>query len=362
MFQIPALRIRQKGTTMFVTALPLSELKKHVRVDHFGPENQEGYQRPLVERRLKEVAKYVTKEEAILPTSVLLCVRDDDLHPPVFQLDGKAQGFAESGTLGIPEESTFWIADGQNRVFGVSWAYERNDATDLSDYPFPVTIMAGVDRYVEMKHFNIINTQQKKMPTDIVDRHLVMQAQREGLDMVAKGKEKDYQRARRTRITDDLNEQPGPWYHQIGIPGVAGKDKGLVRQHAMVVSLDPLSRDPLMTLTDTEAAELVARYWRAMEGVWPEAFSDLANHRVQGTAGLYALHMALPAVVQICLTEGGDFSEERMRQIWKDTGIDSNFWHKEHGDPLTLGTGMASIRALAQYFRDQLPKAKAVRI
>ena len=90
---------------------------------------------------------------------------------------------------------------------------------------FPVTIMTGVERYTEMLNFNIVNTRQRKMSTDIVDRHLVMKAKQEGLKMIASGKrgEREYLRAKSTRITDKLNEGPGPWYHQIAIPGVVGK-------------------------------------------------------------------------------------------------------------------------------------------
>ena len=67
-----------------------------------------------------------------------------------------------------------WIVDGQNRFFGVERAYESGASPELEDYPFPVSIIMNVDQYREMVHFNIINTTQKKMPTDIVDRHLVI--------------------------------------------------------------------------------------------------------------------------------------------------------------------------------------------
>ena len=358
MFQVPTLKIEQKGVAMFVTALPFSELRKHARVDYWKPDNEEGYQRPLVNRRLVEVAKYVTQEEGVLPTSVLVCIRDCDSNLPTFELKDKVGSFADWGILNIPKDATLWVIDGQHRTFGVNRAYERDDAADLADYPFPVTIMIGVERYTEMLNFNIVNTRQRKMSTDIVDRHLVMKAKQEGLKMIASGKrgEREYLRAKSTRITDKLNEEPGPWYHQIAIPGVVGKDKGLVRQHAVVVSLEPALKDPWLSVrTEDDVVKLLARYWSGLSELWAEAFDSPNAHRVQATVGLYSLHMVLPSVIQICLSEG-DFSENKMHQIWKQTGIPSNFWHKEHGDPLTLGTGMASIRALAQYFRNELAR------
>ena len=156
MFQIPALRIDQKGVAMFITALPLGELRKHIKVDYWGPDNDEGYQRPLVDRRLSDVAKYVNEEEGVLPTSILVCVRDGDSDQPTFEVTEGSEEFAQRGILNIPEGATLWVVDGQHRVFGVGRAYERNGDIGLVDYPFPVTIMTGVDRYKEMNHFNIV--------------------------------------------------------------------------------------------------------------------------------------------------------------------------------------------------------------
>ena len=362
MLEVPAIRIQQKDMTMFVTVLSLAEIKKRASVDRWGPDNAEGYQRPPVERHVRDVAKYVTQEAAVLPTSILLCVRETDLNRPTFESHGEVGSFAETGMLKIPEDATLWIADGQHRFFGVSRAYEKGN--NLADYPFPVTIMTGVDQYAEMEHFNIVNTTQKKMPTDIVDRHLVAKRNKVGIDLVARGKkgEKEYQRARATQVADALNDQTGPWLDQIAIPGIVGRSEGLVRQHAVVASLEPVFRDPWLTARpEGELSQLVGRYWRALNDVWPEAFQSPSDHRVQATVGLYSLHMVLPTVVHLCLGEG-DFSEAKIQEIWEETGITSNFWHKEFGDTLILGTGMASIRALAQYFREQLPKARTVTI
>ncbi len=363
MIEVPALKIQQHDVVLLVTALPLEELRKHAQVDKYQPDNPEGYQRPLIDRRLAEIGKYVTDQGGALPTSILVCVRDGDPDAPTFVADGLVSDFAQKGTLNIPDGAVLWLVDGQHRHFGVNRAYERG-AAELANFAFPVTVMMGVDRFAEMKHFSTINTQQRKMLTDIVDRHMVMRAEREGLDMFASGKsgERDYLRAKSTRITDALNEKQGPWHHQIQIPGVPGRDQGLFRQHGMVASLEHIHRDAWLSgRTEDEVAELLARYWSALAGVWPEAFEDPESYRVQATVGVYSLHLVFPTVVQFCLGEGG-LTEDKMREVWKATDIHSSFWHKDDGDPLTLGTGMASIRAIAQHFRNELPKRAAVAI
>ena len=373
MDRIPALRIMQQGggeeagggVTLYVAAMTLGQLLNHAKIDTWSTTNANGYQRPRADRRLRELARYVQEQEGILPTSILVGTRPDD-HPKV-----KPTGFDESsavslGELEMPDGSSLWVIDGQHRLEGVRYAFDRGDE-QLADYPFPVCIMWGVDQYKEMVHFNIINTRQKKMSTDIVDRHLVQMQQRLGLQMVAAGArgEKEYMRATATRIVDMLNDSPGVWHHQVAIPGVPGRDQGLVRQHAMVVSIEPFLRDPWVKGRDSEEdkVKVLANFWEAAKEVWPDAFDSPKDYRIQATVGVYSLHMALPVIIHRCLEER-DLTKDRMSELIEGTGITAEFWHKEEGDPLTLGTGMASIRALAQYIIEQLPRSApgAVRI
>ena len=364
---VSALRIVQNGTTkegnkgltLYVAAMTLAQLRKYAKVDMWSPSNPEGYQRPLVDRRLRELARYVQEEEGILPTSVLVGTRPDDtprVEPTGFSGAGEA---VSVGSLEIPDGATLWVIDGQHRFYGVNYAYERG-SEQLENYPFPVCVLWDVERFSEMVHFNIINTRQRKMSTDIVDRHLVQIQKVRGLQMMASGArgEKEFLRATATQLVDQLNESPGVWQHQIAIPGVPGRDKGLVRQHAMVVSIEPLLKDPWVKgASDEDRVRVLVNFWDAAKEVWPEAFDSPKNYRIQATVGIYSLHMVLPVIIQRCL-EDRDLSKGRMRDLIVGLDIPSEFWHKEDGDPITLGTGMASIRALAHYLTDQLPKRR----
>ena len=361
---VSALRISQgglgddgsDGLTLYVTAMTLSQLRKHAKVDMWTPSNSDGYQRPLVDRRLRELAKYVQQEEGVLPTSVLVGTRLGDepqVEPCGFDEDNHA---VASGQLKIPDGATLWVIDGQHRLYGVDYAYERG-AEQLKDYPFPVCVLWDVDRFSEMVHFNIINTRQRKMSTDIVDRHLVQIQKVRGLQMVASGArgEKEYLRAQATQVVDLLNDALGVWQHQIAIPGVPGRDKGLVRQHAMVVSIEPLLKDAWVRgAADDDRVKVLVNFWDAAKEAWPGAFDSPKDYRIQATVGIYSLHMVLPVIIQRCL-EHNDLSKDRMRDLLAAMNLPDDFWHKEDGDPLTLGTGMASIRALGQYLTDQLP-------
>ena len=369
MDKVPAMRITQRGfgsngeeVSLLVTAMPLCRLKEYTEVDKWSPDNAEGYQRPPIERRLRDVAKYVQAEQGILPTSVLLATRPDDEHRILFESGSQVGDFGEWGTLTIPDGAVLYVVDGQHRMSGVNFAYEKSGDPEFEKYPFPVTIMENVDRYREMKHFSIINTRQRKMPTDIVDRHLVIQQEREGLDMLAAGNRglKEYRQATATRIVDELYEADSPWFHQIAIPGVPGRDQGLVRQHAMVASLNPVMKDNWVQSVrpqEENLVKLLCNYWNALRDTWPDAFDSPKDYRIQATVGLYSLHMVLPVVIQRCLTDG-DLSRKKIATLMEGTEIGASFWHKQGGDPYVLGTGMASIRALAHYIILQLPESQ----
>lgn len=366
---IQALRLTQAGlgedgeeVTMYVTAMTLSQLREHAVADTWSPSNPDGYQRPLEPRRLREVAKYVREQQGILPTSLLLGTRPED-DPKIIVEESGSNGSSESNLVHvqIPDGAKLWLIDGQHRFCGVNDEFDRTGDERLAGYKFPVSVMWEVTQFAEMTHFNLVNTRQKKMSTDIVDRHLVKFQEKLGLKMVSQGAkgEKEYSRATATRIVDKLNEQSGPWYHQIAIPGVAGRDQGLVRQHAFVTSLDPYLKDSwVRARTDDDKVQILVNFWEAASKVWPDAFESPKNYRVQATVGIYSLHMALPVVIQRCL-DAKDLTPAAFESVLAATSITSQFWHKEDGDPLTLGTGMSSIRALAQNIIQLLPQTSA---
>ena len=365
MESVPAIRMYQKGlgvegddeVTLYVGVMTLGQLRKHAKVDMWSPSNPDGYQRPLVDRRLRELARYVQEEQGVLPMSVLVGTRPDDeptVQPVGFSDNGHQ---SSSGQLQLPDGAVLWVIDGQHRLYGVNYAYERG-AEQLQDYSFPVCVLSDIERFAEMVHFNIINTRQRKMSTDIVDRHLVQIQNAAGIKMVASGArgERDFLRATATKIVDRLNDAPGVWQNQISVPGVPGREQGLVRQHAMVVSIEPLLKDTWVKgASEDERLKVIVNFWDALKEVWPDAFDSPKEHRIQATVGIYSLHMVLPVIVQRCL-EDRDLSKDRMREIIEGMQLEEDFWDKEEGHPLTLGTGMASIRALAQYLTERLPQ------
>ncbi len=363
---IKAFGVVQKGvgegqaeSRLYVGVMKAGEILGRERVDTWSENNPEGYQRPLVPARTSDVVHYLTKEEGFFPTSVVLAVREKELLQ--FNVEEANNDGGLWGTLVIPDEATLWMVDGQHRLYGIRAAMERGHES-LKDYTLPVTILDGVDRFDEMRHFYIINTRQRKMPTDVVDQHLLQMRREQGPEMMplvgrrVSTQQKEYLRALAAEVTHMLNDGPGVWTDAIQVPGAQRMARHRQKFHAIVASLDPVMRDNyLITFPPDDVARLLNNYWSAILETWQEAFENPGEHRIQETPGIYSLHMIFPDVVARC-RDAHDFSSGYMKQVILDLGLANNFWHKEEGDRMTIGTGMGSIRVLAQYLRERLPR------
>lgn len=97
-----ALRFHQKrpDVNLYSTVLPLRELLGRSRPDTYRHDSRQGYQRPLTASRLRQVAAYMQQEEGVLPTSLLVCIRQPDR--ATFEPVGFDSGCGEPGMLTIP--------------------------------------------------------------------------------------------------------------------------------------------------------------------------------------------------------------------------------------------------------------------
>lgn len=352
-----AVRFRQKrpDVNLYSAVFTLSDLLGRCRPDTYKHDNRKGYQRPLTRSRLRQVSNYMRDEEGVLPSSLLLCIRQPDR--ATFEPAGFGEGSGEPGMLTVPEDVEMWLVDGQHRLFGLERALTKDNAAWLADYPLPVTIVEGIDAYEEMRYFHVINTRQKGVPTDVVDRHLLTMLESEGAALLEREGEKSFLRGRATKLTDYLNsDTSSPWYGTILMPGEKRRPHHLMRQHGMVSSLDPVVRDGFVKrLTDDEAGKLLLNYWGAARERWQSAFEDPKGYVIQKALGTGALHQILPDVLELCRS-ADDFSQEKMADILAEIGRSAGFWHSERGHYMVRQSGARYTKALAEYLRARLPR------
>lgn len=359
--RIKVLKLEQNGKPLYVTAMRAGDLLGQTKVDSWSSSNTDGYQRPLSQRRIGELAWYLMEsKEGLFPTSVLVSVRSKVDFTEEARLDGIALG-----SLDVPDGEPLWVIDGQHRLAGIQGAIDRG-AQDFSDYQMPVVIFVNPDRHDEIRYFYVVNSRAKNVPTDIADRILQRTRKEKGDEWLREtespqeGKaEKAILQARATDVVDHLMANCPVWKDMIEIPGDKKPSPQAVRQHTIVSSLlEGPFKDPTLVRFETEeVGKLLHTYWCALQEAFPEAFEEPAKYSIQKTPGLYGLHMVFPDVFERC-RETRDYSQAKMVDLLRNTDLDSQFWHKDEevGNLRTFGTGMKSLRLLAAHIRSQLPK------
>ena len=259
--------------------------------------------------------------------------------------------------LTIDPSVPMWIVDGQHRLYGLERAMTKDKAKWLADYPLPVVIVDGLDAYEEMRYFHVINTRHKGVPTDVVDRHLLAMRESEGAALIDREGEKNYRRARATKLADMLNTDPqSPWRGLIRMSGDKPRSEHMIRQHSMVTSLEPmLSNSVVQRASDEEAWKLLLNYWIAARDLWRSAFEEPTEYVIQRPLGTGALHQLLPDVLELCGADN-DYSAEKMNDILSYVGRSAGFWHTVRGHHLVRQSGARYVRALAEYLRERLPR------
>jgi DGQHR domain-containing protein len=352
-----AVRFRQKrpDVNLYSAVLPLRDLLGRSQPDTYRHDHRKGYQRPITASRLRQISTYLRDEEGVLPTSLLLCIRQPDRAG--FEPAGFEGGGGEPGMLTIPPGVNLWLVDGQHRLLGMERALTKDKLKWIADYPLPVTIVEGIDAYEEMRYFHVINTRQKGVPTDVVDRHLLAMREAEGAALLEREGERSYLRGRATYLVDVLNNDPSsPWYGTIMMPGEKRRPHHLMRQHGMVSSLDPVVRDNFVKrLTDEEAGKLLLNYWSAARDRWGSAFEDPKAYMIQKALGAGALHQIFPDVLELCRS-ADDFSSDKFADILAEIGRSAGFWHSERGHYMVRQSGARYVKALAEYLRARLPR------
>lgn len=345
--------IAQGDATLYVGVMPAGQVLRHATVDYWAPGTATGYQRPLVAKRVREVANYLVEGRAVMPTSIVLSVRHDgDL---AFQPQDASSG-TRWGLVAIGEGAQLWVVDGQHRLEGLRHAIEDGHG-DLSEFQLPTTILVGATPLDELVLFYTINTKQRRIPSDIINQHLAILKRRYGEEFVTEFGISAELRARASTIVDHLNEMEGPWRGKVMVPGVPGREAGLVRHNTLVASLRDVLADPaLNAYSEQSVAALLIGYWEALRRLMPDAFQTPGDYTVQAATGIYAFHIVFRRVFDLARKAKRTDSETMERALrYAGEFVTSRFWHRVHGNDMARATGMQSIRNLAARIVGKLP-------
>lgn len=357
---VPAIRIKQNGRVFFLTAVPAAELLDVTAVDVWHKD--EGYQRAPSQTRKNQIANYLSGEDAVLPLGGLLNARPSDEDESAygrvleFEVEHQVSEAIAIGHLTLPDiDRPLWIVDMQHRLGGLETAIARGD--DLGQFPVVVTIADGLSKVEEVAQFELINTTQKKVRTDLARRLLAIRAEDREQRLAIEEQGRLWE-AKGPVIVDWLNNNCSVWRDRIQEPNMSRKDRpmAIAKETSFVTSLKPILKTPLLGRVPAEkVAELLGMYWELLEELWSESFANPTEYVIQRTPGYFSLHLIAPDIFELA-RQASSLSREGLRVALKPlTQIDADFWHKEDGMAGQFGN-MKGFGILAGELRSYLPE------
>lgn len=356
---LTALRFQQSGRTFYSTFMTggLLLTPGMAEVDKWTPSNSKGYQREPSSRRFNKVASFLRGDQGvpgILPQSVLLGLRGAAEFTKL-DFDGNIDKSLASlpwefGTLKIPADLLPLIEDdGQHRIGGLRKAAE-SDSRFLT-YPLPTVIMERSTQLQEAVLFYVINTTSIKVPVDLAQRLITQQDEDPNLHKLLVETGKDWV-ARATNIVDILNETPDqPWEQSIVIPN--GDVETGVKQNTIVRSLRPLLvGDHVYKNQDASTmAELLIRYWKSIEKLWPEAVGrdSREEYSLMKSVGVLTMHSIAPMVFEAARSDGRKVTADTLHEVLEPVAkkLPVEFWESKTGEAGKIGTNNKAVRYLS---------------
>jgi len=371
--KIPSFRINEWGygkgaepTAVYLTAMKLKDLADS-EIDRWTRDNRGGYQRPPKESRFGtgkgSIVRYLLDELGAFPTSVLVNVRG----PVKFEVRDKIGDAIEYGELIIPDDETLWIIDGQHRLEALKRAMAKKP--EFAEYPLPVSILNVSDKFSEMLHFYIVNSRQRKIPTDLVYRHLqvmvnqIVLSDKKWLKEVIVGPAQERQ-AMAAYIVDFLeSDDESPFHGKIRFTGEEKEPQHLLTDYTLTYWIAKILTEKAYAGMGYErVAEMLTDYWNAIKELYPDCFHKANEYTLLKTTGVASFTYLFPTIFAYCATEG-DVSKPKMKkylsllqtktpdnQITVDfqKPIDEDWWSRAHGPSIASATSQKIFREISK--------------
>jgi DGQHR domain-containing protein len=344
--RVPAIRFQQKGVPMYLAALPIEELDI-CSIDRWEPRRTgrwKGYQRGLVQKKIRNLARYLERDDAILPAAGLLNVRQRH----ALKFSGNQNHKAAVGELVIPDDTRLWVVDMQHRLEGIRTAHSEGF---LKDFLVPVLITEGLPAIREAAQFYIINTRSRRMGVDLTRRLLIEHDEIKDLTDVPDWELKAVQIA----IRLNLRLKESPWYGRIREPEAERSSQQIATEKSFVPSLRWLLTAPRAKHKSAATlARFLAGFWEGIRISMPEPFQQPRSYLIQKTPGYMAFHRLAPIVYRKYPT-GSAAKYARLFRRLTASRFGARFWERKNlRGAKRYGTGQGAYATLALDLRNFL--------
>jgi len=232
--------------------------------------DQHGYQREPMKDRIPKIARfYLSRGRTSRTTPIIISVRLNE----EADIERFLELFAAGDIEGLKKEfgdTVMSVVDGQHRYLGLVEAW----TTDPTFCPLvPVCLYFGLDFVDEAEFFDIINTEQRKLPKALIE---ITKA-----DVREAGSPSHTQRVRLI-ATMLARHEHSVWHGQVNLTGARDPNKpvtfeGLRRSSASMFPSELLGR---LEAAGKDVDEVARTYWALVAEACDEAWNGVARTRL----------------------------------------------------------------------------------
>jgi DGQHR domain-containing protein len=357
-FSLPALRVFQNGTEMFLVAIPARRLAElDIRVERFDASlfdqfrkgqisaehllQKQGYQRAVEKNRVNRFATYLKQDSAISPTVLLINDRE-----------GGCKFDEETGELLFDTDVTLFIFDGQHRKDG--YVKALLDEAKLGEFPVFVVITSDIDKRREMEQFQVINGTAKGVKTNLVVEIKAALNQ----DVIGTNA-KDAKKIVCNHAMHAVNSrEDSPWKGMIIAANQSKIRKSEIRDNpeldlqrilgstSFIESLGPVY-DYLLThrmwggganvelqARGERIADIVIEFWKAVHELMPEPFYAPKDYLLHKGIGCMSLHRVLQHLLGVMHQARRDWTADQFQIMLEPSPwlTQSDYWEAKDSE------------------------------
>jgi DGQHR domain-containing protein len=331
-YSVLALRVRQpradSGTALYMFALPAERLLRTCCVFRKAQEAAGAYQRILDKRRLPGIASFISQNDAILPTNIVLHLSDrvrwePIAHDGLLGPDGRpAQvsriGDCDLGTLRFPMEyASMELIDGQHRLFG----FVKADPSTRESYNLVVLGIEGLSSDKRRDTFVAVNQNARRVNANLVsylkytDDEIKCQNDSELMAIkVVVELSKTTPFKDRIRLYD-----MGSPSQVITLKGFSGYDlRGLLGKRGLLRKHYPSN-------TSADYVKALRLYFGILKKLFPNQWNDPKKYIIFTNRGISAFLKLLKSILRTCESPLSKEIVEKYLQSLKDRKTDANW-------------------------------------
>lgn len=303
-------KVEQKGNTFYALVADPRVIVE-LLTDYSAGEEQET-QRPWIESRVKEIAKYVAgkfkddenkKAKGLIPNAPILNIKNK------LQIESDESGFF----ISLPSEKAEFdnykecveAIDGQHRIRAFMKEYRDIDFSDDVKYEMVFTVFDRLSKPEKQEIFMITNEKQVKVPAN-----LLRMFKRE-LDLL-KGDEKVYD------LVVKLNEEDySPLKERIML-GARKISKGYQESQVSKIlnKSDAYNQLTVIAHGDMDLmAKMIANYLKAWEKSYEISFQDPGKDTAAKISGLRYMFFLMPCILDIIRNKKVSGTTEEFKKV-----------------------------------------------